>query len=144
MNLNMVLFNVCLQMSVYKSVISYFKAHASSPPSSPSSGSSDSTPPLSPSRRWRQKLSRLLESHPHLAGESSSEEEGEGPTGGVATPEDVDFSLSSSESEEEEEEGEGDEGGGVVIPAKSRRDVMVLKRAKVSLHMCAITKWSLR
>lgn len=110
------------QMSVYKSIISFINAHKTS---------TSSAPPTVSAHKWRQKLSRLLESHPHLANEDSTDEDSQGleRNQGGSTPEEIDFSLSSSEGEEDEDEEEG-VAGGVVIPEKSTRDVIVMQRKK--------------
>ena len=117
-------------MRVYKSAVGF----ANSPNAPPL------TTPITHS--WSQKLSGLLEEHPYLIDESDDEDSQE--VGGDAPdPEEVDFSLSSSDGEEEEEEQEVGEGvaGGVVIPEKSTRNVVVRKKPKVGPYVTQPGLW---
>lgn len=119
-----------VQLSVYKATVSYI--------SSQEKRSSLADPFLADSSHiWRRKLSRLLESYPHLANKEEEEEE-EDSQDLVRdlcenAPEEVDFSLSSSDGEEEEEEEEG--GVAAVLPQRSTRSMALQKKSKVTSHL---------
>lgn len=111
---------------MYKAIVGYLSGQEEG--ASPSAGSS---------HIWRQKLSRLLESYPHLAGEEEGEEEDSQEAMKNLcenAPEDLDFSLSSSDGEEEDEEGVGVERD-VVNPGRTTRSMAVQRKPKVSVWM---------
>ena len=109
-------------MSLYKIVIKYINGHENSNKSISFS-----------SLLWQQKLSRLLEAHPSLANEGSSDDEEED-SQGIDTKddlsEDLEFSLSSLDEEDEEESGVG-----LVIPENaSRRNAVIRNKSKVQCY----------
>ena len=89
-----------------------------------------------PTHYYRQKLSRLLEAHPHLVNQLSEDEDSQ-EVGGDS--EDDYLSSASSEGEEEEEEEEkGVAGGGVAVipPQRCTRSASAVSRGKSQVCMC--------